>query len=231
MQNVNYIHPVFGFFKECEAKITENTNTIVKHTEEHAAKVRGDRLKMLRSLTGLTREEFCENKSGLNPNTCKDWELGRLNGLTLKGAELVIAHIAQYNVVCSLDWLMYGKGAAPMVLTANPAIAITNASIQKELSIFEALFQNVLYVEIKETMNSQPYQFGDVVAGVKLPIESIAALTGQICLVETTEGEILVVKLLKSLGNNRFLLSLLSGDKQQEASLISAARITRLYRL
>ncbi|MBY0378645.1 MAG: hypothetical protein K2Q33_08810, partial [Gammaproteobacteria bacterium] len=182
-------------------KTTENTNTVVNQAEEVAAKARGERLKILRSLTGLTRDQLCDDGSGLNANTYKDWELGRFSGITTKGAERVIARIGQHNVVCSIEWLMNGTGIAPMVLASNPTITIADSSIRKELSIFQALSQNVLYAEINDSHLAAPYQFGDVVAGVKLPLESITALTGQICLVETAKHETLVMKLLKSLGN------------------------------
>ena len=46
----------------------------------------------------------------LKLNTYKDWESERFGGLSIDGAERVIQRGAAENVICSLDWLLYGKG-------------------------------------------------------------------------------------------------------------------------
>ncbi|MBX9705270.1 MAG: hypothetical protein K5Q00_03360 [Gammaproteobacteria bacterium] len=206
------------------------TKKVIFKSESSSAAARAERLKKLRNLANLTREDIC-NAPGLNVNTFKGWELGRFGGLTKDGAERVIARVAQENVLCSLDWLLHNQGANPIVIASNASTAVSDESIQKELSLFQALFNNILYTEIQESQITGHYQLGDIVAGVKLSADSIAGLIGQVCIVETERHEIVAMKLLKSIGGNQFLLRSLSGDTQTETTLISAARIIRHYRL
>lgn len=211
-------------------KTDQYTKKVVGKSENSSPAARAERLKKLRNLANLNREDIC-NVQGLNVNTFKGWELGRFGGLTKDGAERVITRVAQESVLCSLEWLLHGTGSAPMVIDNSSTTLVANEKIQKELSLFQALFNDILYSEIKEPQTTNHYHHGDVVAGVKLSIESAAGLISQVCIVETDKNEMIAVKLLQSLGNNRFLLSALSGDTQVETTLISVARIIRHYRL
>ncbi|MBY0544864.1 MAG: helix-turn-helix domain-containing protein [Gammaproteobacteria bacterium] len=214
------------------SKTSKKTSKVVSEVEESVKLARGERLKKLRNMTNLSREELCDTPD-FNPNTFKNWEIGRFNGLLEDNAKRVIVHLAEKNIWCSLEWLMNGTGTEPMVITSNPAITISDNELRKELSVLEALRGDILFTEIQEPLPANFYQFGDIVAGFKLSLEGATAfaavLVGQVCLVETDKFEVMIVQMVKSLGNNRFSLRTLSG-KQFEATLLSAARITRFYR-
>ena len=77
-------------------------------------KAKGERLKRIRHLGNLSREEFCEG-SEINLATLISWEVGRFGGLSSKGAKRVIARAAKEGVFCTIEWLLYEIGVGPEV--------------------------------------------------------------------------------------------------------------------
>jgi len=205
-------------------------DNIFENTEALSSPMaRGERLKKLRNLANADREELC-NVEGLNANTFKGWELGRFGGLTKDGAQRVINRIAQENIICSLDWLLYGTGIEPIVIANNDHIRVSDPIIAKELVLFQALVGDILYLEINESVSFNDYQLGDIVAGIKITADNFRLLVGSIVLVENSRHEISLRKILKTITNTRFLLNLPNSQTTIEEELISAARISRHYK-
>lgn len=167
-------------------------------TDDSSPVFRGKRLKLLRNLANLTREELCEDGT-INKSTLSGWENGRFGGLTRDGAQKIILKINQLNkqVFCSLDWLMDGSGPQPSV---NPIPSFDNSRQQLDENLkiaYEVAFfksNNPAAIElniIDETMMPN-YNVGDFVAGNKKTGSQIKKVVGLDCIVSTEKNELLL---------------------------------------
>ena len=80
---------------------------------ENAAK----RLKFIRILTGLSIEEFSEIH-GLKKGTLLKQESSHL-AISKKAAEKFVELVIKQGVVCSVEWILEGKGDFPTLLDNN----------------------------------------------------------------------------------------------------------------
>lgn len=184
-------------------------------------KAKGERLKRIRHLTNLTREEFCEG-SEINLATLISWEVGRFGGLSSKGAKRVITRAAKEGVFCSLEWLLYEIGAGPKVRVdykkANQAQAAAeknnlsedaeeeNAIIIEELMLFRKLHKQAIDFIVDDDGMLPYYQLGDYIAGTKRYAKNIKALIGYDCIIQTKDGHLTFRKLQMGPRDNSFNL-------------------------
>ena len=167
------------------------------HLDNSSPEMRAWRLKRVRNLANLTREQMCEDGE-INRNTLISWENARFGGLTLSGATKVLAKITQEGVHTSIDWLMYGTGAEPSV---NPIPLIQQSNyiefnedivIAYELAFFKAKnFDAVDFIVDDDGMTPQ-YNETDRVAGKKRTGDDIQLILGRDCIVQTETGEMLL---------------------------------------
>jgi transcriptional regulator with XRE-family HTH domain len=85
-------------------------------SQHSSAAAKGMRLKRVRNLANLSREQLCSG-SDVNIHTLIGWECGRFGGLTLVGTQRIIKRLEQEGVFCSAEWLLNENGAAPIVST------------------------------------------------------------------------------------------------------------------
>lgn len=164
-----------------------------------------ERLKRVRNLANLTRKELCE-KSGININTLKGWEIGRYGGLTKRGAEKIVKHLAKAGVQCTPEWLLFKIGSDPKLTpnfeelrdaseqTANQASREESNEEQKiirELLFFREHYKNSVDYLIMDNAMMPVYQKGEYVAGIKRT-KYFDALIGYDCIVQTADGTILL---------------------------------------
>lgn len=207
---------------------------------------RAKRLRRVRNMANLTRDAMCAG-DGLNINTYKGWEIARYGGLPVDGAEKVVKRVAREGVICTIDWLLHGRGVGPYVLPTGGRSQISTevligaatgeaALIQNELALFTKQFSDTVYCQVQDDALTPFYNVGDYVAGVKYYGEQISDLIGQNCLVQTPEGEILVRHLRAGTQADRYtLVSVNAHTRAAKAflfnvALISAAPIMRWYR-
>ncbi|KTD62116.1 hypothetical protein Lspi_1966 [Legionella spiritensis] len=206
--------------------------------ESASPEARAERLRKIRNLANLSRKELC-NSETLKLNTYKGWELARFGGLPVDGAERVIKRVAEENVICTIDWLLYGKGQEPYIL---PQMASSNEQdendlILKEIILFQSFHKNATYTQIKDDAVSPDYSKGDYVAGIKFSGDEILKVVNQICLIELTHGDILVRYLKSSIKKKHFQLlatninNTLETPQIIEAQINFAAPITRHYKM
>jgi transcriptional regulator with XRE-family HTH domain len=159
--------------------------------------MRARRLKRLRNLANLSREQMSAN-GDIKRNTLIGWENGRFGGLTSGGAIKVLAKVSQEGVHCSLDWLMHGKGPEPSV---NPLPLIQQDDfvelneeivIAYELAFFKAKNLNAVDMIVEDEGMHPQFKETDCVAGKKKIGKDIQLTIGCDCIVETEDGEVLL---------------------------------------
>ena len=172
-----------------------------------SSNAKGERLRRIRHLANLSREEFCSD-GDINLATLISWEVGRFGGLSSKGAARVIARVAKEGVFCSPEWLLYEVGTGPEVRadfkklhqlageaesdTTNNTTSSENEKIIEELILFRKLNKNAIDFIIEDDAMFPHYRVGDYVAGTKRFGEKIKSLVTWDCIVQTNDGRIMM---------------------------------------
>ena len=168
-------------------------NNQLTHSND-AIEMRAKRLKRIRNLANLSREELCIG-TDINQYTLVGWENGRFGGLSYKGAEKVITRVKKEGVHCTVEWLMEGIGSEPSV---NPIGAMTKEELLNlsqdiimayELEFFKAKNPNAVNLIVDDEGMLPQYHIGDMVAGKKRIDKEIEFTVGTDCIVETSYGE------------------------------------------
>jgi len=210
---------------------------VIVTDENSSAEARAERLRKIRNLANLSRKDLCDSDA-LKLNTYKGWELARFGGLPIDGAERVVKRVAKEQVVCAIDWLLYGKGQEPYILPQPNISSEINEQdlIIKEILVFQSLYPNATYTKINDDSLSPQYVCGDYVAGIKIFGKDITTAINQVCLVELTNGDILVRYLRQGSNKKYFQLiptninNTLENPHIFEAELNFAAPIIRHYK-
>lgn len=92
--------------------MSNDANEVVYTT----AQLKGRRLRMVRILSGLTRQELYE-KMHISPSTMNTWETGRVE-LTDIGAGRVCSAFGKIGILCTKEWLLSGQGDPPRIMSA-----------------------------------------------------------------------------------------------------------------
>lgn len=163
----------------------------------HSITLRAKRLKRIRNLANLTREELCAT-TDINQYTLVGWENARFGGLSYKGAEKVIARIKKEGVHCTVEWLMEGRGSEPSVnpIPTIPKEELCNLNeeviMTYELEFFKAKNSLAVDLIVDDDGMLPQYHRGDIVAGKKRIGNEIEAVIGTDCIVQIKSGEILL---------------------------------------
>ncbi|MBA2656852.1 MAG: hypothetical protein H0U70_07670 [Tatlockia sp.] len=210
---------------------------VIVSDELASAEARAERLRKIRNLANINRKEICDSDE-INFNTYKGWELARFGGLPVDGAERVIKRVAKENVICSLDWLLYGKGQEPYILPKGTNLNDLNDQtlILKEILLFQSFYPDAIYTQIQDDALAPHFMPGDYVAGVKVNNNDITKALNQPCIIELPNGEVLVRYLKQGQDKNCFQLiatnlnSTLITTFSIESELKTAAPIIRYYK-
>lgn len=223
---------------------------IVVTDELSTPPARAERLKQVRNMANLSREEMCEDDQ-ININTYKGWELSRYGGLPLDGAERVVERVAREGVWCTVEWLVYEIGRGAYVSTdfknaqkdgkseaTFPAkMKNQETPIFNEILLFRKQFVDTIDCKILDDGLGPEIITGDFVAGVKHYNQAIDALLNQNCIVQLVNGEITVRHLRKGNAPNLYMLVCTNPNTSvpnpvvYDAQLSSAAPILRHYKI
>jgi transcriptional regulator with XRE-family HTH domain len=171
---------------------------------------KAERVRSVRAMAGFSRREIEENY-GINGNTLSGWERGIHTGLSKKGAIQLIEMLKDKNIACTLDWLLHGIGSGPKQLsTASDESNAIDAgseirSIHEEFSVFRKYHSQTLDLIVQDSTMAPFFNIGDYVMGIQHK-QSFQKYIGLDCIVELTNGEILLRKLAKGKVDNRFSL-------------------------
>lgn len=202
---------------------------------------RGKRLKTLRKMSDLSREKM-EEKYGVSANTIQSWEAAKAGGLTRKGAERIISAFHQEGISCTIEWLLYGVGASPMLRTAerliiherpeSPYTALPeDKAIIQELQTFRTLNKAAIDILIGDNGMFPFFKPGDYVAGKRHTGTDIKNYLGQNCIVEISTNEILLRRIQSCNQHGLYTLACINPDTSvrlptlYEQKLLSAAPV------
>lgn len=167
----------------------------------------GKRIKTARMLAGLSRKQL-EEKFYVSASTLQSWEIGR-NPLNEKGAKRLVEIFSKNDLICSVEWLLYGVGTHPK--TSDELKFITSSkhgiiepvnwndeiSIQKEIETFYIVNHDAVVLLVNDDGMEPAYAIGDYVGGKKRYREKISTALGMNCIVQFNE-QISLVRRLKS---------------------------------
>lgn len=209
------------------------TKKLVIENEFSTPEARAERLKRLRNLANLTRSEICDSAE-ININTYKGWELARFGGIPVDGAGKVIKRIARAGVICSTEWLLYGKKPLPR-LESDAVSFFGEGCIEKtEIGLIESEFMlyqsNTKYAVLVEVVDDgllPNYKIGDFLAGSKKFGDDILSTINQICITETIDGKKYVRYVKK--GASEGLYDLICTNYRTEMSKVEESNLKLLY--
>lgn len=166
------------------------------------------RIKYVRNLAGFDRKSF-SGRFNISANTLQSWELGRAP-LSPKGAQRLCSALLKSNIMCTTNWLISGSGERPFLYkTTNPILhTLCDESILlQEIDIFKSLHPNYLLTAVTDVGMNPFYDIGDYVGGKTINEEkNILEITGNNCIIKTSEGLTLVRKLMLAPKNKKFNL-------------------------
>lgn len=154
-------------------------------------KMRGRRLKMVRSMTVMSRSEF-EERYGISAGTIQSWEAGKAGGISERGVVRILSAFQKENIRCTQEWLLYGIGASPQIIEkVTPSVeTITpisqDESVIQELMVFRQLNPNAIDMVVVDDGMTPQYQPGDYIGGICLESDAIIQAVGLDCIVQTT---------------------------------------------
>lgn len=163
---------------------------------------RARRVKSLRQMTRLSRRAFAE-KFGIPASTLQNWEDIGANGLSEKGAIKLTRVLKFTGIHCSIEWLLHGVGASPIISERLYLDSIQSALVHsphaddKEMKLIAAellLFrehyqQQVMDMVVQDDGMYPTYVEGQYIAGVR-NLTSFHCFIGRDCIIQTEEGVI-----------------------------------------
>lgn len=176
------------------------------HTETYE---RAKRAKSARMFAGLTMEQM-NIQHNIPPSTLQGWEnIGcaslKNRKLTLKGAQRLIAALNREGVACSVEWLMDGEGIGPHFIAPKGndrkqkqqnSLWGHHLAIQHEIKTFEENNLNSIVVMVSDNGLEPFYTKGDFVGAIKQYLKDIDKYLNHLCIIETTNKEVFIRKLI-----------------------------------
>ena len=224
------------------------TKKVLVTDENSTPDARAERLKRVRNMANLTREQMCED-GAMNINTYKGWEVARYGGLPIDGAERVVLRVAREGVICTENWLLYEIGVGPYVIADYKSakegdskqsfnISPDNEEqlITNELLLFRKQFPEVVVYRIEDDGLSPLYELGDFVAGIKLFADNVSKAINKNCIIQTQEGKVLARNLQQGSKPGAYMLTCANIHTSTkipviyDATIVSAAPIIRCYK-
>jgi transcriptional regulator with XRE-family HTH domain len=212
--------------------------TLIDQPTYTVAQLKGRRLRMLRALTGFSRQELYA-KMGIATSTMDTWESGRVE-LTEKSSKRVCLAFRKVGICCAPEWLLTGSGIPPRTMDdVEKSIFLSNASnisndsplaedncirfppfldedIRRELSFFINLHHNSIFHILVEDYTNFRYKRGDCVAGI---VENLRTLINKMVIVQLEDSTISICRLSnRTEGDNFFYV-----NKSNERMVIKKA--------
>lgn len=171
----------------------ENTETA-----KQTALARGQRLKHVRELLGLTLHEFSE-RFEVGVSTVSHWEHARANGLSPKGASKVAQRAAELGLRVGRSWLLYGTGEAPRLEEASVTLSGEAAGNMAGVSMGEQLADYYLHHQsgamvftVNDLVHAPLLEPGDKVLGFEVNLSEFVPKSTDLYIVTAADGRVLL---------------------------------------
>lgn len=174
-----------------------------------------ERVRFLRSLTGLHAKDFCE-RYGLSLSSFSKWEAG-FNPLSITSANRLVAIAAENGIICHLSWILHGKGEEAKVLTEESKISINKSTshklevstsfhtfenelmaVSREIELLRTVHHAVEVMSITDDSMTPQFKIGDYVGGLPIDITLVKKYLDFPCIIETEDKK----KRLRRIGYN-----------------------------
>lgn len=223
-------------------KKKEYTKKVIIIDDRSSPEARAGRLRKLRNMANLTRDNFCENGK-IALASLKRWELAYYGGLPVDGAKKIIDRVGREGIVCSLEWLLHEIGNPPIInpsfrkgLTPlEPLSSSENSSasneeklITNELLLFRQNHQHTIDLKIIDDGLFPKYKIGDYTAGIIMPVAAIEQLLYQDCIVQLGNGQVLLRNLRKGSLPNHYSLVCTNEQTTAKEPLLQNVEITAI---
>lgn len=206
---------------------------LVTKDKKQIASERGKRVKLSRSLIGITRKQMTE-KYGISVNTIQSWENGT-NCLGQNGAAKLAEVFQKEGLNVTDEWLLCGDlSHSQASLTNNNILSMrSDIKVLEEIDYFKNNNLNSVVTMVLDDGLLPIFDVGDYVGGVNVLGKKIKDLVGEFCIITTDEEKILTRKILSHERDDVFVISCINPfTKMQEphffsCSIYAAAPITR----
>ncbi len=214
---------------------------------------RRQRLKFLRTLTGLSMKEFAQH-CHLGLTTVNYWEQG-YSSITERGAKLISNAMQQEGIACTPIWLLYGLGDPPKIVEPNKLSKLHFIPIQKtvqslqeemlfygcektksELEFFQSHYPDHWVYFLQDESMSPLYHSGDIVAGKKITGKNMELAHRADCIVEMPNNQLLIRRIQIASIKDRFNLYVINPEYSVElpplrhVEIRSLAPIIRIFK-
>lgn len=159
-------------------------------------KARGDRLRYLRTrVLDYTIDEFA-NIVGKHEATIRQWQSGKLSGLSEKGAKQIASKLREAGLIeVNETWLLEGIGLRPEIPPISGETSEELPPLQKEINLFRLCHPNSTIMTISDYSLSPTLLPADKIGGIQVTPDYIKAHKGQIYIIKTSEGNYLAKKI------------------------------------
>ncbi|PHQ78808.1 MAG: hypothetical protein COB66_08130 [Coxiella sp. (in: Bacteria)] len=176
------------------------------------------RLKRLRTLANLSRKEVSD-QYGIKLKTYINWEQKIFKKCLPKNAVLIAKAMCDDHAISfTREWLLFGIGSEPTMseqfdekqnAILKNSIFLENKEeerIIKELLSFRKYYKDTLELKVEDDGMSPKYQPGEYIAGIRYHKSKIESLIGLDCIVQISDGQMLLRNIKEKTENDRYTL-------------------------
>jgi transcriptional regulator with XRE-family HTH domain len=166
-----------------------------------SAKAQGERLRYLRVMAGLKREELAK-MAGVGKTSISVWEHATADTslMSMRSRTKLLKAIQEAGVTCTERWLRTGSGTVPKLIKDDEPLILQSPPVKKqfqdepdlstrlvmqlseEIKFFTSLGERTVVTKIDTSYLSPALEVGDIVGGLWQP--SHALETGKICILK-----------------------------------------------
>jgi DNA-binding transcriptional regulator YiaG len=239
-KNRKFILSNFSRFNMTGKKISSKLPELGGESTDEA---RGLRITRLRRLANITKRQMSELLN-VNFNTYRKWEWEEDHSpFPGDKIEELLKVLFTRGVYCTYEWLVHGIGDAPVVYPHKADLdkgfyterMITDelSLICREIMLVKAELGNCIEMKVTDDLMQPAYEKGDYVLG-RRKTENIEQLIGEDCIIELSDGRILLRTIEEKCPEGRFTLNVFNGhparDVMHDVELVSAAKVIRHYK-
>lgn len=143
-----------------------------------------NRVKFIRDLMQLSRQAM-QSLHNIPASSIERWEQGQIPSLS--SCEKIIAAAKSHGIDASLEWLLHGIGANP-IMAKSSQTENSPAIIQKLIKSTKQPRQLYEAYEVIDDAMAPHYQTGEWLITQKIRAQEARLMHGQICVVDTSHG-------------------------------------------